>query len=46
MVSKNLGNEYIIVNIPEYKLRLVENNDTIRKPKVIVGTHPKEKHQF
>lgn len=35
---KNLGNEYIIVNIPEYKLRLVENNDTIRKHKVIVGT--------
>jgi murein L,D-transpeptidase YcbB/YkuD len=35
---KNLGDEYIIVNIPEYKLRLVENNDTIRKHKVIVGT--------
>lgn len=35
---KELGNEYIIINIPEYKLRLVQNNDTIQKHRIIVGT--------
>ncbi len=38
---KDLGKEYLIVNIPDYKLtlvkNLVKNNDTIRTYKVIVG---------
>jgi L,D-transpeptidase YcbB len=34
---KEMGNEYLIVNIPDYKLILVKNNDTIRTHKVIVG---------
>jgi murein L,D-transpeptidase YcbB/YkuD len=35
--SKDMGNEYIIVNIPDYKLTLVKNSDTMRTHKVIVG---------
>ena len=31
------GNEYLIINIPDYKLSLVKNQDTIRIHKVIVG---------
>jgi murein L,D-transpeptidase YcbB/YkuD len=34
---KDMGKEYLIVNIPDYKLTLVKNNDTIRTYKVIVG---------
>ncbi len=34
---KEMGNEYVIVNIPDYKLILVKNNDTMRTHKVIVG---------
>jgi murein L,D-transpeptidase YcbB/YkuD len=34
---KEMGKEYLIVNIPDYKLTLVKNNDTIRTHKVIVG---------
>ncbi len=34
---KEMGKEYVIVNIPDYKLILVENADTIRTHKVIVG---------
>jgi murein L,D-transpeptidase YcbB/YkuD len=34
---KDMGKEYLIVNIPDYKLTLVKNNDTIRTHKVIVG---------
>jgi murein L,D-transpeptidase YcbB/YkuD len=36
--ATEMGNEYVIVNIPEYKLHLVENNDTIRTHRIIVGT--------
>ena len=32
-----MGEEYIIVNIPDYKLILVKDNDTLRTHKVIVG---------
>jgi murein L,D-transpeptidase YcbB/YkuD len=32
-----MGNEYIIINIPDYKLTLIKNTDTIRTHKVIVG---------
>jgi L,D-transpeptidase YcbB len=34
---KEMGEEYIIVNIPDYKLILVKDNDTMRTHKVIVG---------
>jgi murein L,D-transpeptidase YcbB/YkuD len=29
--------EYLIINIPDYSLRVVKNNDTIRTHKVIIG---------
>jgi len=34
---KDMGNEYVIVNIPDYKLTLVKDQDTMRTHKVIVG---------
>ena len=34
---KNMGNEFIIINIPEYRLTLIKNKDTLRVHKVIVG---------
>jgi murein L,D-transpeptidase YcbB/YkuD len=34
---KEMGDEYLIVNIPDYKLILVKGNDTMRTHKVIVG---------
>lgn len=34
---KQMGNEYIIINIPDYKLLLVKNKDTLRTHRVIVG---------
>ena len=34
---KQMGKEYIIINIPDYKLTLVNHNDTLRTHKVIVG---------
>lgn len=34
---KQMGKEYIIINIPDYKLTLVKNNDTLRTHRVIVG---------
>lgn len=34
---KDMGKEYLVVNIPDYKLTLVRNDDTIRTHKVIVG---------
>jgi murein L,D-transpeptidase YcbB/YkuD len=39
---KELGNEYIMVNIPSYKLILVKDNDTIRVHKVVVGTEKRK----
>ena len=36
--QKNLGNQYVIVNIPEYKLNLVKGKDTLESHKVIVGS--------
>lgn len=32
-----LGNEYLIINVADYRLTLVKNQDTIRTHKVIVG---------
>lgn len=34
---KEMGKEFIIINIPDYKLTLVKGNDSIRTHKVIVG---------
>lgn len=34
---KEMGNEYLIINIPDYRLTLVKNQDTLRTHKVIVG---------
>lgn len=34
----NLGEHYLIINIPDYKLEVVKNLDTIRTHKVIVGS--------
>jgi len=34
---RNFGNEYIILNIPDYSVQVVRNNDTTRSHKVIVG---------
>lgn len=32
-----MGKEYLIINIPDYRLSLVKNQDTLRTHKVIVG---------
>lgn len=37
-----MGDEYVIINIPDYKLTLVSNQDTLKTHKVIVG-RPKRK---
>ncbi|OAB28002.1 Murein L,D-transpeptidase YcbB/YkuD [Flavobacterium fryxellicola] len=34
---KQMGQEYLIINIPDYKLLLVKNKDTLRTHRVIVG---------
>lgn len=34
---REMGKEYLIINIPDYRLSLVKNQDTIRTHKVIVG---------
>ncbi len=35
---RELGNHYIIVNIPDYHLNVVKNNDTILEKRIVVGT--------
>lgn len=35
---RNLGDHYIVVNIPEYNLKVVKSNDTILTRSVVVGT--------
>ncbi|CAL65401.1 L,D-transpeptidase family protein [Christiangramia forsetii] len=35
---KNLGKHYIIVNIPDYELSVIKEEDTIRTHKIMVGT--------
>lgn len=35
---RDLGEHYIIINIPDYKLSVVKNGDTIRTHKTMVGT--------
>ena len=34
----DLGEEYLIANIPEYMLNYVTNNDTVAKYRIVVGT--------
>jgi murein L,D-transpeptidase YcbB/YkuD len=34
---KEMGNEYVIINIPDYRLTLVKDRDTLRTHRVIVG---------
>ncbi|GGD87877.1 L,D-transpeptidase family protein [Planktosalinus lacus] len=34
---RSFGDEYIILNIPDYSMQVVRNNDTTRSHKVIVG---------
>ena len=34
---RDMKNEYVIINIPDYKLTLVKDGDTLRTHKVIVG---------
>jgi murein L,D-transpeptidase YcbB/YkuD len=34
---RQMGKEYLIINIPDYRLSLVKNQDTLRMHKVIVG---------
>ncbi|MFV5694722.1 L,D-transpeptidase family protein [Flavobacterium sp. LB3P122] len=34
---KDMGKEYVIINIPDYKLTLVKDKDTLRTHRVIVG---------
>lgn len=34
---RNMGQEYCIINIPDYKLTLIKNKDTLRTHRVIVG---------
>lgn len=40
--TKKMGNEYVIINIPEYKLHVVNQNDTIKAHRVIVGTNKRK----
>lgn len=35
--SRNLGDQYLLINLPEYQLNYVKNNDTIASHKVVVG---------
>jgi L,D-transpeptidase YcbB len=36
-LPRNLGKRYILVNVPEFKLRLVENGKTIATHRIVVG---------
>lgn len=45
-LPRDLGNEYLVVNIPEYRLRLIEHGKEIASHKVIVGQVNKQTPQF
>ncbi|HLA55264.1 MAG TPA: L,D-transpeptidase family protein [Flavobacterium sp.] len=34
---RNMGDHYIIINLPDYTLRIVKDNDTIEEKRVVVG---------
>ncbi|MGL2966618.1 L,D-transpeptidase family protein [Flavobacterium sp. XGLA_31] len=36
--QQDLGKQYLIINIPDYSLHVVHDNDTIRTHKIIVGS--------
>lgn len=35
--SRNLGEQYILINLPEYELDYIVNNDTVAKHKIVCG---------
>ncbi|ESU29432.1 hypothetical protein FLJC2902T_08350 [Flavobacterium limnosediminis JC2902] len=39
---RDLGENYIVINIPDFKLHVIKGNDTVRSHKIVVG---KEKRQ-
>lgn len=39
---RDLGNHYILINIPQYKLSVVKENDTIREHDIIAGTKSRQ----
>ncbi|TQI71640.1 murein L,D-transpeptidase YcbB/YkuD [Gramella sp. Hel_I_59] len=43
---RDLGEHYIIVNIPDYELYVVSNGDTIRNHKTMVGTEARKTPVF
>ncbi len=43
---RDLGDHYILINIPRYKLNLVRDGDTIRSHKVMVGTEARKTPVF
>lgn len=43
---RNLGDHYVIANIPAYELSVVKNGDTIRKHKTMVGTEARKTPVF
>lgn len=40
--EKEFANEYLLINIPDYNLVAIDNKDTIRTHKVIVGTNKRK----
>lgn len=43
---RDLGEHYIIINIPDYKLSVVKNGDTIRSHRTMVGTQVRKTPVF
>lgn len=45
-LPRNLGNRYLLVNIPEYRLRLIDNDQEMATHRVIVGKSQTPTPQF
>jgi len=45
-LPRDLGEHYIIVNIPDFQLSVVKNEDTIRTHKIMVGTEARKTPVF
>lgn len=43
---RDLGNHYVIINIPDYELNVVQENDTIQHHKTMVGTEARKTPVF
>lgn len=43
---RDLGEHYIIINIPDYRLSVVKNRDTIRSHRIMVGTQVRKTPVF